>query len=407
MKFFVIIVCLLYSVLCSATTYDSKINLNQKKLKNKSKIERKIARQLNEIAKDIISEQRRLQEIERKIDELSKNITINENRLKQKESSLKLLEEENSELLGKKKKLEKKIIDVVAKNFSFSMISDKEYIDSIDGILTDEAIKKIGLIVQKEVNNLSKNYEQINKQINLQNRQIENLKEFIKDLKSKKDRLFSLKKEKQKSIKKLADRKYEYKKRLIAISKERELLRKTLKKLKILRQKENEKKKEKRENRIKKALKDRKVNGKMTVRQIGSSYQNSRVKRYKGPKTIAPLDKFVVKRKFGAYVDPIYKIKIFNEAVILKSKIKNAKVRNVLDGKIVYAKKTSVLDNVVIVENVRGIHTIYAHLSKIAPTIKVGKKVRRGYIIGRIHDELSFEVTQKSYHINPLELIRY
>jgi len=149
------------------------------------------------------------------------------------------------------------------------------------------------------------------------------------------------------------------------------------------------------------------INGKMTVRQIGSSYQNSRVKKYRGKKTIAPLSSFTVKRKFGQYTDPIYKIKIFNESVVLTSKIKNAKVKNVLNGKVVYAKDTAVLDKVIIIENSYGIHTIYAHLSKIAPTIKVGKKIKKGYVIGRVEDDLSFEVTQKSYHINPLELIRY
>lgn len=157
----------------------------------------------------------------------------------------------------------------------------------------------------------------------------------------------------------------------------------------------------------KKVKKSSNINGKLTVRQIGSSYQNSRVKKYKGRKTISPLDSFTVKRKFGSYIDPIYKMKIFNESVILTSKTKNAKVKNVLNGKVIYAKDTAVLDKVVIVENSYGIHTIYAHLSKIAPTIKVGKKIKKGYVIGRVKDDLSFEVTQKSYHINPLELIRY
>lgn len=45
-----------------------------------------------------------------------------------------------------------------------------------------------------------------------------------------------------------------------------------------------------------------------------------------------------------------------------------------LDGKIVFAKDTSMLARVVIVEHDNGIHTIYAHLDKIAPNIKVGKK---------------------------------
>jgi len=65
------------------------------------------------------------------------------------------------------------------------------------------------------------------------------------------------------------------------------------------------------------------------------------------------------------------------------------------------------LDNVVIVENADGIHTIYAHLSKIAPTVRKGMKIRKGYVIGRIKNELTFEVTQKNNHINPLKLIRF
>jgi murein DD-endopeptidase MepM/ murein hydrolase activator NlpD len=268
-------------------------------------------------------------------------------------------------------------------------------------------IDKIGVIVKKEISNLTYEYEKINKRIELQNSQIKNIKKEIEDLKKKKSKLSSLKKSKEKSIKKLAIQKKEYKNRLYKIEKERDSLRATLNKLKILKEKESEAERKKRLADLKEATKDININDKMTVRQIGSSYQRSRIKKYRGAKTIAPLDSFIVKRKFGSYVDPIYKIKIFNEAVILQSKQKNAKVKNVLDGKVVYAKNTAVLDNVVIVENSRGIHTIYAHLNKIAPTIKVGKKIRKGYVIGRVDEELSFEVTQKSYHINPLELIRY
>ena len=63
------------------------------------------------------------------------------------------------------------------------------------------------------------------------------------------------------------------------------------------------------------------------------------------------------------------------------------------------------LDRVIIIAHKDGIHTIYAHLSQIAPTIKVGSSVSKGYTIGKISNDLTFEVTQKNYHINPLELI--
>ena len=141
------------------------------------------------------------------------------------------------------------------------------------------------------------------------------------------------------------------------------------------------------------------------VKQLGSSYTGSLVKRYNGKKTIAPLESFTVKQRFGNFTDPIYNIKLFNENVILRSKSPDARVKSVFDGKIVFAKQTNLLQNVVIVEHSGGIHTIYAHLYQIAPTAKVGKRVKKGEVLGRVKNDLTFEVTQEKFHINPLELI--
>lgn len=177
---------------------------------------------------------------------------------------------------------------------------------------------------------------------------------------------------------------------------QQEELRQTLNELKIINDEKNK-------NSNKQDIKIAKNN--TQIRQLGSSYQGSSVKRYTGKKTIAPLDSFVVKQKFGNYVDPVYNIKIFNENVVLRSNKSDAIVKNVLDGKIVFAKDTSMLARVVIVEHDNGIHTIYAHLNKIAPNIKVGKNIKKGAVVGRIKNDLTFEVTQKNFHINPLELI--
>jgi murein DD-endopeptidase MepM/ murein hydrolase activator NlpD len=51
-------------------------------------------------------------------------------------------------------------------------------------------------------------------------------------------------------------------------------------------------------------------------------------------------------------------------------------------------------------------HTIYAGLSQIAPDIKVGRKLKRGYVVGRVKSKLVFEATKNSKHINPLKLIK-
>ncbi|MDQ7085698.1 MAG: peptidoglycan DD-metalloendopeptidase family protein [Sulfurovum sp.] len=141
------------------------------------------------------------------------------------------------------------------------------------------------------------------------------------------------------------------------------------------------------------------------VKQVNSSYKKSSTYKYKGSKTISPLSHARVIKKFGTYVDPIYKIKIFNESITLQSNRSNAKVKNVLNGKVVFAGKSSMLGKVVVVSHSKKIHTVYAGLSKIAPTIRVGTKIKKGYVVGKVSRKLLFQATKNSKHINPLELI--
>ena len=232
---FLLAVFFLHVALFGATSnYDKKIYVNQKKLKSKSKVERSIARKLNDIAKDIINEEKKLNRIKKEIEELTKSILINENIVKAKETNLKYLTKQNLNLISKKQKLEEKIVKIIAEDFSFFLISDKDYVDSVDSILIDEAVDKIGVIMQKEISKLSYEYDKINRRIDLQNAQIKDIKNSIDSLKKKKKKLSSLKKSKEISIKELAKKKNEYKKRLFKIAKERESLRATLNKLKIL-----------------------------------------------------------------------------------------------------------------------------------------------------------------------------
>ena len=68
------------------------------------------------------------------------------------------------------------------------------------------------------------------------------------------------------------------------------------------------------------------------VRQVNSSYKKSKTYAYRGGKTISPLPGAKLVKKFGTYVDPVYKIKIFNESITLQSPVENAKVQNILKG---------------------------------------------------------------------------
>jgi len=143
------------------------------------------------------------------------------------------------------------------------------------------------------------------------------------------------------------------------------------------------------------------------VRKVNSSYNREKFYRYTGAKTISPLpDGARLIKKFGTYVDPVYKIKIFNESVTLKATRKNAKVQNVLNGKVVFAGKSSMLGKVVVVAHSGKMHTVYAGLSKIAPNIRVGHKIKKGSVIGKVSRKLMFQATKNSKHINPMKLIR-
>ncbi len=382
-----------------------KISENAKTLESKIETEKKIHGKLQDIADDILEEEKNIEKIKEKIEHLSQNINDSQESVQRKQEYLERMVKDTQLLSLKKKDLEHKLIKIIAEDFSFYLISDSNYVDNEDGVLVDEVLQKMDVIMRKEIGQLSTNYKQINDQIASQSSEIKTLYTEIQSAKNKKDELLSLEKKRESSIAQLNAKKVNYKKQLDDIAKERDEIRATLEKLKIIKAQE-ETQRLAVENAKKQKIREKSVStDKSDIRQIGSSYQNSHVKKYVGEKTIAPLESYRVKRRFGDYVDPIYKIKIFNESIVLSSKTSDAVVKSVLNGKVIFAKDTASMQKVIIIEHGDEIHTIYAHLSKIAPTIQVGQKIKKGYVIGRVDNDLTFEVTQKNFHIDPLELI--
>lgn len=409
MIFRVLMAVLWVPLMCNAASNTAqKITEKSKTLEEKMQTEKQLHGKLQDIANDIMSEEKNIENIKNKIDELGKNINESQETVQRKYEYLDKLTKDTQQLSSLKKDLEQKIIKIIAEDFSFYLISDSDYLDNEDGILVDEVLQKMDIIMRKEFSKLASDYKLINDQIYSQSQEIKTIHGEIQSAKSKKDELTSLEKKRESSIASLNTKKNDYKKQLDDIQQERDELRSTLEKLKIIQVQEETTKKQQQLAAEKNAKRDKSSPssvGDSGIRQIGSSYQNSNVKKYVGERTIAPLDGYSVKRRFGDYVDPIYKIKIFNESVVLSSNTPDATVKSVLNGKVIFAKDTASMEKVVIIENGDEIHTIYAHLSKIAPTIEVGQKIKKGYIIGRVDNDLTFEVTQKNFHIDPLELI--
>lgn len=382
-----------------------KIDEKAKTLQEKLQAEKQIHGKLQDIANDIVEGEKDIEKIKDKIEEIGRTINDSQEVVQRKSEYLDKLTKDTQVLSSQKKDLEQKIIKIIAEDFSFYLVSDSDYLDNEDGILVDEVLQKMDTIMRKEFGKLASDYKQVNEQISSQSQEIKTIHGEIQSSRSKKDELVALEKKRESSIVALNTKKESYKKQLDDIAKERDEIRTTLEQLKIIKvQEENKLLAEK--NAAKREKGPSTVGGgDNSIRQIGSSYQNSNVKKYVGERTIAPLDGYTVKRKFGDYVDPIYKIKIFNESVVLASSTPDSTVKSVLNGKVIFAKDTASMEKVVIIENSDEIHTIYAHLSKIAPTIQVGQKIKKGYVIGRVDNDLTFEVTQKNFHIDPLELI--
>lgn len=393
---------LLLNVSILGANTGQKITEKTKTLHDTMETEKKIQGKLQDVASEIVAEEKAIESIKEKIETLTQTILQSQNIVERKYEYLEKLTKDTQLLSTQKKALENKIIKIIAEDFAFYLISDSEYMDNEDGVLVDEVLKKMDIIIRKEFGKLAQDYKQVNDQIYTQSQEVKTIRAEIQSAKSKHDELLGLEKKKESSIVALNAKKESYKKQLDRIEKERDEIRATLEQLKIIKVQEESKLLAE-----KNAKRDKSPSavGDSGVKQIGSSYQNSNVKKYTGARTIAPLEGYSVKRRFGDYVDPIYKIKIFNESVVLSASKPDATVQSVLAGKVIFAKDTASLQKVVIVENSDEIHTIYAHLSKIAPTIQVGQKIKKGYVIGRVENDLTFEVTQKNYHIDPLELI--
>ena len=368
-----------------------------KDLKENERIQQQLSKKLEDLAQDILSGEKNLKNLSEQINTLSSQTSKLEANIKVQNKELNTLNNQNKELLRIKSLMESKLISLMAKDFAYDLPIPEGYIEGEESFMAFELLGSLDKVLSEEISKLSKDYEGVNLLIENKQKQIEQIRLNLKNYNEQLKELQSLKNRQIKEINQQKTDRQIYAKKLDNLKAQQEELRATLDELKIIDKKEQVKKQKEETSKL--------TNNNQTIRQIGSSYQGSSVKRYTGKKTIAPLDSFTIKQKFGNYVDPIYNIKIFNENVVLRSKKADATVKSVLDGRVVFAKNTTMLQRVVIIEHNDGIHTIYAHLNKIAPNIKVGKRVKKGAVVGRIKDDLTFEVTQKHFHINPLELI--
>jgi len=434
----IIFLSLTYGLLSGQSIKDitSKINKNNSKIGAVSKKKKNINKTVASLAKKIMTEEASYKKIVSVLDRTNSQIFLNKMRLDNALGKVERLTVNSKKFKDKKKIVEKNVVDFVIEKYSMSMGLEQTNKTSLKDLIGKEVYTLVFNNVKQEVLDLNIKYLKLNNAIRKNEKKIKKYSKFIKKQEAIKEKYRSLELAQEKSLDALKQQHYSYQKYLKKLISKQNKLTDLLGRLSILKKKEI-KKEERRIIKAKKLAKKRALAKKkklllakkkskernkkikfkkrsqlddkidLEVRKIGSSAKGIKISKYLGIKTIAPLKSYTVVKKFGKYYDKVYKMELFNESVSLKTKKPNAKVLNVFKGKIVYAKQNSgLLENVVIVKHKHNLHTIYSHLDKISPTLKVGNWIRKGYVVGRVNDVLQFQATKDSKYINPLRLIK-
>lgn len=393
-----------------AQNVDSAIKQNQAKIQKKIAEQNKVSKKIKELGEQIESQNNDLKTLVEKIQILEREIEDNQGIFLEEQKEFQNAKARSEDLRNRSAGIQSQITHLIAQELAFRVIVNDRQPASSDDIILSEFFKTLSKNVQSSIALLTQEKKAIDAEISTLSGKLTTLKSAILVQNQKRKKLENGIKKRNELIAKLEKDLKAYDGRLSKIVQERDDLDSILEKLNIRKQKEDKRIEDKKNNdkriasKTNLATKDRDIPS--DVKRVGSSYRQVSTMRYSGKKTIAPLDAYEIEQQFGTYFDPVYKIKVFNESLILSPKYQNSNVKNVLDGKVVFAKDTPVLKKVVIVEHANQMHTIYAHLDKIAPTIRPGLRIKRGYIIGKVSERLGFEVTQKDKHINPLELIK-
>ncbi|MEA2018469.1 MAG: peptidoglycan DD-metalloendopeptidase family protein [Campylobacterota bacterium] len=447
-KIFAVILFSISFLNASIKDINSKIDTNKKQFKLVSSKKSNINKNLSSIATKINKEEKEYLDIVSILEKTNTEILLNKIKLSSVISKVKKLKNESKDLYKNKVKIEKDVIDFVIEKYALSMGIEQANKETLEDVIGKEVYTLIFDNVKQEILDLNIDYLKVNNSIRSSEKKINNYTIYINKQNAIKNKFKNLEVAQEKTLGKLKKRHKVYQGNLKKLINKQNKITDLLGNLNILKKKEIKaeerrikkakaiakkkeiarKKKELREKKEKERLLKKKLAKKeptktksikftkrkkldkeidIEVRKIGSSAKGVKVSSYKGKKTIAPLKSYTITKKFGKYYDKVYKMELFNESVSLKTKKLNAKVFSVFKGQIVYAKQNSgLLANVVIVKHKNKLHTIYSHLDKISPTLKVGKWIPKGYVVGRINDTLEFQATKNSKYIDPMKLIK-
>jgi murein DD-endopeptidase MepM/ murein hydrolase activator NlpD len=386
------------SIFLSASLFSA----NKQKLE---KINTKLTKYNSELAgvsSRLQKEEQDLKEMEKELIKLEKEIYKGKSKFLKEKKELEKVSKDKDVILKQQNAVRKMAVDTSAKLISLSIVLEEGQVANLDSIILNEAFK---LLFKKNSEDLHKITESISKRqevIDKLHGVVGKLEDGISTVEKKRKKLLKKKKDHAYRVNRLKKDKENYFRRIKEIKKTQNRIREEIEKSR--RQAEEKRKKEQKKTTQK--PKGGGSHGGGTTKDYGDSYKKELVRKYRGKKTISPINNYTVTKSFGNYKDPIYKIKLFNSYVSLRPSRPKSKVRSIFNGRISIVKDDNILGKFIVIEHFNGYQTVYAHLSDFAPNIKKGRKVKKGSIIGRVTDELYFEVMKGAYHINPLQVIK-
>jgi murein DD-endopeptidase MepM/ murein hydrolase activator NlpD len=126
--------------------------------------------------------------------------------------------------------------------------------------------------------------------------------------------------------------------------------------------------------------------------------------------TPLPGKKLRISSKYGYRLHPIRKTHSFHAGIDVAAP-KKSKIHAALDGVIKLTAYNRGYGTYIIVQHRNKLQTLYAHLDSINPKIRIGKKVKKGDILGDVGrtgtataPHLHFETRIDGKHVNPISI---
>ncbi|RAX58638.1 hypothetical protein CCZ01_02320 [Helicobacter monodelphidis] len=392
-----------FLVVLNAANIDRQIGTTTTGISDTIRKEKALQSRLEKLGVEVNRYNRQIAALDNQIATSSAAIKRNENLVKKRMGDLDMLDKQLFKFESERIEIERELVKYLSEELALMILLDEFSLGSEEDMIQEDIFRHLSADSKKKIEELSKQQDKVVTQIQEAEKSITSVKEFIEQENQKQVKLDEAKKRHKETLIALKSELKAYNTELSSVLNEREKLQNLLQELNIKKEEEEDKKAREKEKAI--VAEKMKSMPKIDVRQVSTAYHNVKTTKYTGKKTIAPLDKYRIEQKFGQYQDPIYNMKIFNESVTFVPLQKNAIVKSILDGEVIYAKESPFLKKVVIIKHSNNLHIAYAQLDKIAPNIAVGRKVPKGYGIGSVDNKLMLEVTQKNFHIDPLELI--